>query len=288
MMGTYGSYSLDSIEGFQSYLNLIQQYPLLSKEQEQSLFERFQQEDDLNAARQLVLSHLRFVVKIARGYQGYGLAMSDLVQEGNVGLMKSVKRFDLSFNVRLATFAAHWIRAEILNFVQSNWRIVKIATTKSRRKLFYNLRKLKSTLTWMNKSEIADLAKTLNVKESEVKKMESTLYQNDTFFSDNLKDEENASQFAKTDYQTDETLSPEYIVEQQEFLTRCSKALHENLAQLDQRSREIIEKRWLVEEYEKLSLKQLADKYGVSGERIRQIETDTLQKLRLILTKNLN
>lgn len=288
MLGIYDSYSLESTEGFQSYLNQIQQIPFLSKDQEQSLFERFQQEDDLNAARQLVLSHLRFVVKIARGYQGYGLPMSDLVQEGNIGLMKSVKRFDLSFNVRLATFAAHWIRAEILNFVQSNWRIVKIATTKARRKLFYNLRKLKSTLAWLNQSEIADLAKTLNVDESEVRNMEATLYQNDKFFGDNLKEDGGTGQLANSGYQTDETLSPEYIVEQNEFLTKCSKELHKDLAQLDQRSREIIEKRWLVDEDDKISLKQLADKYGVSGERIRQIEADILQKLRMKLIKKLN
>ena len=269
-------------DGFQAYLNQVNAIPSLSREQEIDLFERFQQQDDLKAARELVMSHLRYVAYIAKSYSGYGLAMEDIVQQGNLGLMKSVKRFDLSHGVRLATFAIHWIKAEIHEFILKNWRIVKVATTKAQRKLFFNLRSKKKHLGWLTSSEAKDVAKGLNVEVKDVVEMESRLQNQDAFFDASFGDSNSESdvepQSAKALYLEDQSWSPENLVADDQEQKVQLQAMHEALATLDERSLDIIKSRWLGEE--KMGLKELAERHGVSLERIRQIEKKALETMK--------
>jgi len=243
-----------------AYIQGVGAIPVLSKEDEQALARRLRDDEDLEAARDLVMAHLRFVVHIAKGYTGYGLPLNDLIQEGNVGLMKAVKRFDPEYDVRLVSFAVHWIRAEIHEFVLKNWRIVKVATTKAQRKLFFNLRKKKKTLAWLTAAETEAVAKDLGVKVAEVTEMEKRLHSRDAIFdpTPDLDDERN---FTPTDWHDDAT-------------TRMTAAL--NI--LDDRSRRILEERWLTEK--KMTLHELAAEYGISAERIRQLEVNAIKKLR--------
>ena len=262
-----------------SYIDRVSQIPVLSKEDEVALAVRFRSEADLDAARQLVLSHLRFVVHIARGYLGYGLPMGDLVQEGNVGLMKAVKRFDPTVGVRLVSFAVHWIRAEIHEYVLRNWRLVKVATTKSQRKLFFNLRKSKKRLGWMNRAEVEAIARDLKVSPEEVLEMESRLTGKDIGFdlTPESEDEDSAS-VAPVTYLADESSDPAESIERQDYETRSEARLEHALTALDERSRHILQRRWLDEE--KATLQELADKYRISAERVRQLENNAIKKLR--------
>jgi len=263
-----------------AYLERVSRIAVLSREEERALAERFRESGDLAAARQLVLAHLRFVVHIARGYTGYGLPVGDLIQEGNVGLMKAVKRFDPSLNVRLVSFAVHWIRAEIHEYVLRNWRLVKIATTKAQRKLFFNLRRLKKNLGWLSAEETAAVARDLGVTEAEVSEMEKRLAARDLSFdpAPELEDEETYSPAA---YLPAPDADPAAQVEEAESAETSADRLRGALSRLDARSRDIVEKRWISEE--KATLHQLAAKYGVSAERIRQIESSALGKLRTLV-----
>src|SRR6266480_2276105 len=253
-----------------AYLERVSRIAVLSREEERALAERFRSRGDLAAARQLVLSHLRFVVHIARGYSGYGLPVGDLIQEGNVGLMKAVKRFDPSLNVRLVSFAVHWIRAEIHEYVLRNWRLVKIATTKAQRKLFFNLRRLKKNLAWLSAEETAAVARDLGVSVAEVSEMEKRLAARDLSF-----DPAPAADLPAPD------ADPAGQVEDAESADDSTDRLHGALRRLDERSRDIVQQRWMSED--KATLHQLADKYGVSAERIRQIESSALGKLRALV-----
>ena len=261
-----------------AYLERVSRIPVLSREEERALAERFRSQGDLQAARQLVLSHLRFVVHIARGYSGYGLPVGDLIQEGNVGLMKAVKRFDPSLNVRLVSFAVHWIRAEIHEYVLRNWRLVKIATTKAQRKLFFNLRRLKKNLTWLSAEETAAVARDLGVAPSEVTEMEQRLAARDLSF-DPAPEADDEESFSPAAYLPSPDSDPAASVEDAESADDSSTRLRSALGRLDARSRDIVERRWMSED-NKATLHQLARKYGVSAERIRQIESSALGKLR--------
>jgi RNA polymerase sigma-32 factor len=261
-----------------AYLDRVSRIPVLSREEERALAERFRSQGDLDAARQLVLSHLRFVVHIARGYSGYGLPVGDLIQEGNVGLMKAVKRFDPTLNVRLVSFAVHWIRAEIHEYVLRNWRLVKIATTKAQRKLFFNLRRMKKNLTWLSAEETAAVARDLGVSVGEVTEMEKRLAARDLSFdpAPQVDDEESYSPAA---YLPAPDADPAASVENAESAADSTARLTSALSRLDARSRDIVERRWMSED-NKATLHELAGKYGVSAERIRQIESSALGKLR--------
>src|ERR1700741_2325035 len=260
-----------------AYLERVSRIPVLSREEERALAERFRSQGDLDAARQLVLSHLRFVVHIARGYSGYGLPVGDLIQEGNVGLMKAVKRFDPSLNVRLVSFAVHWIRAEIHEYVLKNWRLVKIATTKAQRKLFFNLRRLKKNLSWLSAEETAAVARDLGVTEAEVSEMEKRLAARDLSF-DPTPESEDEETYSPASYLPAADADPAESVENAEWESDSSDRLQTAVARLDDRSRDILQKRWMADD--KATLHELADKYGVSAERIRQIESNALGKLR--------
>ena len=265
------------IGSLDAYLDRVSRIPVLSREEEHELAVRFRRDDDLNAARQLVLAHLRFVVHIARGYGGYGLPVGDLIQEGNVGLMKAVKRFDPALNVRLVSFAVHWIRAEIHEYVLRNWRLVKIATTKAQRKLFFNLRRLKKNLTWLSAEETAAVARDLGVTPSEVTEMEKRLAARDMSFDPTPEADEEET-YSPAAYLPAPNADPAERVESAEWEDDSSARLHGALEQLDNRSRDIVERRWMNED--KATLHELADKYGVSAERIRQIESNALGKLK--------
>ncbi|HED13528.1 MAG TPA: RNA polymerase sigma factor RpoH [Gammaproteobacteria bacterium] len=261
-----------SMAGFLRAANTV---PLLSAEEERDLAIRFHEQGDLDAARQLVVSHLRYVVKVARGFMGYGLPLGDLVQEGNIGLMKAVKRYDPDRNVRLVSFAVHWIRAEIYEYVVKNWRIVKVATTKSQRKLFFNLRKSRARLGWMKPGEITALADSLDVPESDVREMESRLQHGDVSFDVPTSNEGAAS--TPAGYLGDMTQNPESMVVDADNAAVRKEALERGLLKLDERSRDIIEQRWLSDR--KSTLHELADQYGVSAERIRQLEKKAISGL---------
>jgi len=263
-----------------AYLERVSRIAVLSREEERALAERFRSMGDLAAARQLVLSHLRFVVHIARGYSGYGLPVGDLIQEGNVGLMKAVKRFDPSLNVRLVSFAVHWIRAEIHEYVLRNWRLVKIATTKAQRKLFFNLRRLKKNLAWLSAEETAAVARDLGVSVAEVTEMEKRLAARDLSF-DPVPNAEDEEAYSPAAYLPAPDADPAGQVEEAESADDSTDRLHGALSRLDERSRDIVLRRWMSEE--KATLHQLADKYGVSAERIRQIESSALGKLRTLV-----
>jgi len=261
------------------YIQAAFSVPVLSAEEERSLAERLHNDGDLDAARQLVMSHLRFVVRVARGYSGYGLALGDLIQEGNIGLMKAVKRFDPAVGVRLVSFAVHWVRAEIHEFILRNWRIVKVATTKAQRKLFFNLRSKKQRLGWMNQDEVNAIASDLGVKPETVLEMESRLSGQDIGFDPvGADDEEDGQPYTPAAYLTDSSNDPALTIEQNDASDRNTSQLVTALEKLDDRSREILEARWLAEE--KSTLHDLAARYDVSAERIRQIEKNAINKLK--------
>jgi len=262
----------------ESYISSVNQVPILSLEEEQDLARRLRDEDDLEAARRLVMSHLRFVVKIARGYSGYGLQQADLVQEGNIGLMKAVKRFNPDIGVRLVSYAVHWIRAEIHEFILRNWRVVKIATTKAQRKLFFNLRSSKKRLGWLNQEEVNDVAKDLGVKPSEVLEMEKRMSNYDSSFDGTADEDDDESVFAPAYHLENKSAGPEEIIETEQDDHENQHALHKAIALLDDRSQDIIAKRWLAED--KSTLHELAAVHDVSAERIRQIENNAMKKLR--------
>ena len=259
------------------YIDRVSQIPVLAKEDEMALATRFRAEGDLDAARQLVLSHLRFVVHIARGYLGYGLPMGDLVQEGNVGLMKAVKRFDPTVGVRLVSFAVHWIRAEIHEYVLRNWRLVKVATTKSQRKLFFNLRRMKKNLAWLSEEETRAVAKDLGVEVSDVREMEQRLSARDMSF-DPTPDSDEEETYSPAMYLPASNADPAIEVEREEWEEDSSDRLSVALEKLDERSRNILKRRWMTEN--KATLHELADEYGISAERVRQVETNAINKLK--------
>jgi RNA polymerase sigma-32 factor len=260
-----------------AYLDRVGRIPVLTREEERGLAENFRFKGDLDAARELVLSHLRFVVHIARGYSGYGLPVGDLIQEGNVGLMKAVKRFDPTQNVRLVSFAVHWIRAEIHEYVLRNWRLVKIATTKAQRKLFFNLRRMKKNLTWLSAEETAAVARDLGVSPSEVTEMEKRLAARDMSF-DPTPETDDEETYSPASYLPATDADPAEKVEAAEWEDDSSDRLRGAMDRLDERSRDILQRRWMTDD--KATLHDLADKYGVSAERIRQIESNALGKLR--------
>ena len=259
------------------YIQAVGGIPVLSKEDEQALAHRLRDDEDLDAARDLVMSHLRFVVHIAKGYTGYGLPLNDLIQEGNVGLMKAVKRFDPEYGVRLVSFAVHWIRAEIHEFVLKNWRIVKVATTKAQRKLFFNLRKKKKTLAWLSDAETKAVAKDLGVKPQEVTEMEKRLHSRDAIF-DPTPDLDDDRNFTPAAYLPSPDADPAKQVEATDWKDDATTRMTAALDILDDRSRRILEERWLTED--KMTLHELAAEYGISAERIRQLEVNAIKKLR--------
>ncbi|MFI4890044.1 MAG: RNA polymerase sigma factor RpoH [Steroidobacterales bacterium] len=263
-----------------SYIDRVSQIPVLSKEDEVALAVRFRSEGDLDAARELVLSHLRFVVHIARGYLGYGLPMGDLVQEGNVGLMKAVKRFDPAVGVRLVSFAVHWIRAEIHEYVLRNWRLVKVATTKSQRKLFFNLRKMKKNLTWLTEAETNAVAKDLGVDASDVREMEQRLSARDMSFDPTPESDEDDT-YSPAMYLPATNADPAIEVERAEWEEDSTDRLNLALGRLDKRSRDILKRRWMTDD--KATLHELADEYGISAERVRQVEANAINKLKKLM-----
>jgi len=262
----------------EGYVQTVSALPILSAQEERELAERFYFHNDLDAARQLVMSQLRFVVHLARSYQGYGLPQADLIQEGNVGLMKAVKRFDPEVGVRLVTFAVHWIKAEMHEFILRNWRIVKIATTKAQRKLFFNLRSSKKRLSWLTGEETRAIAHDLGVSEEEVTRMEGRLAASDMAFDGYADADEEEVGIAPVHYVAAEDADPADLVADADFEEDSLKALGEALSDLDERSRDIVARRWLVDD--KATLHELADEYGVSAERIRQIEKNAMKKMR--------
>jgi RNA polymerase sigma-32 factor len=271
-----------AIGSLDAYVGAVNRIPVLSVDEEQALARRFLSDEDLGAAKRLVLSHLRFVVHVARGYSGYGLQMGDLVQEGNIGLMKAVKRFDPDQGVRLVSFAVHWIRAEMHEFILRNWRIVKVATTKAQRKLFFNLRKSKQRLGWMNHSEVQTIARELNVPVAEVLEMESRLSGRDIGFDAPTDDDDDHSPPAPMAYLESQGADPALAFENNDDESTQLDLLRDGLSRLDSRSRDIVRRRWL-EDGSKVTLQDLADEYGVSAERIRQIEASAMKKMKALL-----
>lgn len=282
MMNNLSIANINPADDFNIYQQTINAFPSLTAEEEFSLAMRLKKENDLEAAKQLILSHLKLVIKIARSYSGYNLPHADLVQEGNIGLMKAVKRFDPERGVRLVSFAIHWIKAEIQEYVVKNWRLVKTATTKAQRKLFFNLRSLKKSLKPLNVEEIKSIAKELNVKEEEVKEMEYR-FSGQEIAIDYSDDEREEDSFRPISYLQDNALEPSDQLSAQEDESNASDGLKDALSQLDERSRLIIEARWLNENKAK-TLHDLADQYQVSAERIRQIEQAALNKIKLLMS----
>ncbi|KGQ44447.1 RNA polymerase factor sigma-32 [Gallibacterium anatis] len=266
-----------SLEG---YIRAANEYPMLTAEEEKELAERLYYHQDVDAAKKLILSHLRFVIHIARGYSGYGLPQADLIQEGNVGLMKAVKRFNPEVGVRLVSFAVHWIKAEIHEYVLRNWRIVKVATTKAQRKLFFNLRKTKQRLGWFNANEVDMVANELGVSAEDVQEMESRMSGIDMAFD--LPTDDSEETYSPALYLEDKSSNFAAELEEENFENQATDQLSESLEQLDERSRHIIQTRWLDDN--KATLQELADHYGVSAERIRQLESNALKKLRNAVT----
>ncbi|MHB8744530.1 MAG: RNA polymerase sigma factor RpoH [Sulfuricaulis sp.] len=265
-------------KGLSTYIRAVNALPVLSVEEERKLARRYHKHNDLDAARQLVMSNLRYVVRIARGFSGYGLPQADLIQEGNIGLMKAVKHFDPAHKVRLMSFAIHWIRAEIFDYILRNWRIVKVATTKAQRKLFFNLRKSRERLGWMTRGEVNSLAEKLDVAPDTVQEMESRMSHADVpFETDNDADEE-SYHVAPAGYLQDMRYNPEVLAAQSDQEDARQSQLREALTSLDSRSRDIIQRRWLDEK--KPTLHELADEYGISAERIRQIEMKALDVMK--------
>jgi RNA polymerase sigma-32 factor len=269
------------IGSFDAYVDAVSRIPVLSREDETDLATRFHRDNDLDAARQLVLSHLRFVVHIARGYNGYGLPLGDLVQEGNVGLMKAVKRFDPEVGVRLVSFAVHWIRAEIHEYVLRNWRLVKIATTKAQRKLFFNLRKYKRSLGWLTADETQAVARDLGVSAAEVTEMEQRLASRDLSYDPAPDADEEDDTYSPSAYLPAPDSDPALAVERAEWDDDVTDKVAHAMSQLDARSQAVLRARWMTDQ--KATLHELADEYGVSAERIRQIEANAIKKLRKLV-----
>lgn len=278
-----GHLPLGPISSIDEYIQFANSIPMLSQEEEQELAHRLREQNDLDAAQKLILSHLRFVVSVAKSFLGYGLALSDLIQEGNIGLMKAVKRYDPTLGVRLVSFAVHWIKAEMHDFIIKNWRIVKVATTKPQRKLFFNLRSQQKRLGWLSQEEIAHVAKELQVKESDVIEMEQRMNAIDMHFDapvEEAGDEEES--FSPSAYLTaPEAYNPDVEVIEHGTELKRNKALIQALQNLDERSRDIITTRWLTDT--KATLHELADKYQISHERVRQLEDAALKKLKKYL-----
>jgi RNA polymerase sigma-32 factor len=271
-------------QGLAQYLNEIKSAPILSAEEEKALARRYHSDDDLDAARQLVFAHLRYVVSIARGFAGYGLPLADLIQEGSVGLMKAVKRFDHERDVRLVSFAVHWIKAEIYDYVVRNWKMVKVATTKAQRKLFFNLRKNRARLGVMKETEVQTMAAALDVKPETVREMEVRMNGADLAFEPETEDDDAPRSLAPAEAIGDSSLDPGRLVSEADEERHRQVQLGTALSSLDDRSREIIQARWLMEEGKKQTLGNLAEKYGVSAERIRQIEKRAMEQMRVAAT----
>ena len=265
----------------ESYLSTVHSIPILTKEQEQELALKLYEEDDLDAARQLVIHHLRFVVHISRSYQGYGLPLADIIQEGNVGLMKAVDKYDPHRGVKVVSFAVHWIKAEIHEYILKNWRLVKIATTKAQRKLFFNLRSKKKTLEWLTKEEAEKIAKDLNVEVKDVLHMENRLSSNDSSFDAPTSSDDDDEIMSPSQYLEDKRYDPESIVATEEAQELNHNDLSQALKMLDDRSKDILQRRYLADK--KATLHDLADEYKVSAERIRQIESGALKKLKAFM-----
>ena len=271
-------------QGLTRYLREVSEASILTAEEEKSLAQRYHDDDDLEAARQLVFSHLRFVVSIARGFSGYGLPLADLIQEGNVGLMKAVKRFDHQRDIRLVSFAVHWIKAEIYDYVVRNWRMVKVATTKAQRKLFFNLRKNRARLGVMKEDEVESMATALDVNPKIVREMETRMSGHDVAFEPEATDDETPRFLAPAEALGDSSRDPGVLVSQADEQRSRQVQLSKALASLDDRSRDIIQARWLVELGGKSTLGDLGEKYGVSAERIRQIEKRAMEQMRVTAT----
>ena len=266
-------------QNLEAYLNSIQNIAILSPEEERKLAEDLYYREDLEAARQLVMAHLRFVVHIARGYSGYGLPQADLIQEGNVGLMKAVRKFNPEVGVRLISFAVHWIRSEIHEYVLKNWKIVKVATTKAQRKLFFNLRNKKKDITWLSEDDVKMISNELDVKEDTVREMEQRMSSHDVSFDPYSADNsEEGNTYSPADYLTNEDSDPMEIVEKEDFARDQINQLQNAISDLDERSQLILKDRWLTDA--KPPLHDLADKHGISAERIRQIEKKAMEKIR--------
>jgi RNA polymerase sigma-32 factor len=272
---------ITAVDSLEHYSRAIKAYPILSAEEEYSLALKFRKDNDLEAARQLIVSHLRLVASIARGYNGYGLPLSDLIQEGNIGLMKAVKRFDPERGVRLVSFAMHWIKAEMHEYIVRNWRLVKIATTKAQRKLFFNLRSMKTGLNSLLPAEVAHIAKELNVKPEEVLEMEARLNGHEISLEANT-DDDSDEQFSPIAYLRDEGLEPLEALQTKQAEVAETTGLANALKNLDDRSRRVVEARWLQDKGGK-TLHELADEFGVSAERIRQIEQKAMQKMKTLM-----
>ena len=271
------------VGSLEAYVDRVSAIPMLGREEELALARRFHEHQDLDAARDLVVSHLRFVVHIARGYMGYGLPVGDLIQEGNVGLMKAVKRFNPDMGVRLVSFAVHWIRAEIHEFVIRNWRLVRVATTKAQRKLFFNLRRMKKNLAWLSDAETKAVAGELGVEPGEVREMERRLSARDLSFDPAPDAGDDETSVSPSLYLRSPDADPATLIEQEQWEGAVSGSLASALETLDERSRTIVKARWLAED--KTTLQDLADQYGVSAERIRQIESIAIQKLKSSMLK---
>ena len=266
-------------QNLEAYLNSIQNIAILSPEEERKLAEDLYYREDLEAARQLVMAHLRFVVHIARGYSGYGLPQADLIQEGNVGLMKAVRKFNPEVGVRLISFAVHWIKSEIHEYVLKNWKIVKVATTKAQRKLFFNLRNKKKDITWLSEDDVKMISNELDVKEDTVREMEQRMSSHDVSFDPySADDSEEGNTYSPADYLINEDSDPMEIVEKEDFARDQINQLQNAISELDERSQLILKERWLTDD--KPTLHELADKYGISAERIRQIEKKAMEKIR--------
>jgi RNA polymerase sigma-32 factor len=266
----------------EAYIQGVNNIPMLTAEEEKELAERLQNEGDVDAARQMIMSHLRFVVHVARGYAGYGLPQADLIQEGNIGLMKAVKRFNPAVGVRLVSFAVHWVKAEIHEFVLRNWRVVKVATTKAQRKLFFNLRKSKKRLGWFTSAEVQKVAEELGVSTKDVVEMESRMSYSDQAFdlyADDDSDKDSGTMsFSPAQYLEDNSSDVALQVEKENWENSASKSLANAISALDERSQDIVSSRWLSDD--KATLQELANRYGVSAERVRQLEKNAMKKLR--------
>ena len=276
--GLQGMDALTPGGDLQAYINSVHSIGVLTPEEEKKLAEDLYYRNDLDAARKLVLAHLRFVIYIAKSYSGYGLSEADLIQEGNIGLMKAIRKFNPEMGVRLVSFAVHWVKAEIHEYVLKNWKIVKIATTKAQRKLFFNLRGKKKGLEWFTEEEIEQVAQDLGVKPSEVREMEKRLGGLDMSFDPLSESDDDEASFAPSQYLEDEDADPADIFEKESLTEESTSQLYEAINQLDDRSRDILQDRWLADE--KLTLHDLAEKYEISAERVRQIEKNAMKKVK--------
>ena len=273
--------NLSPSENLGAYMQAVNAAPILSVQRERELALRYRNDNDLDAARELVMSHLRYVVKVARGFMGYGLPLTDLIQEGSIGLMKAVKRYDPNRDVRLVSFAVHWIKAEMYDYVLRNWRMVKVATTKAQRKLFFNLRKSRTRLGWMKDDEVNKLAADLNVEAATVRQMESRLSGGDIAFDAQAERDDEEAFLAPAQYLEDSRYDPAIVVDNSEQESRSRRQLAAALSRLDTRSRDIVSRRWLSDA--KPTLHELAGEYGVSAERIRQIEKRAMEKMKAVI-----